>query len=455
MAADNKYSISAALSMVVANMIGVGVFSAIGFQVIPFEKGGIPDNFAILLVWLIGGLISLCGAFVYAEIATTLKQNGGEYTFLSKLYHPSLGFASGWISLIVGFSGAIASTGLAIGKYSGPALGFDPSSHIYFFGVPLTYQKIVGCFVICIISIFHLRSVKTSGLLQTILTGIKILLLTIFCLAPFFIFYRDGISFFENFSPTTSSFSIIYSLPFASALVWVMYAYSGWNSAAYIAGSIKNPNKSIPFVLIIGVLLVTFIYVLLNASFLFFCTFEQMMYQEDVGNIVSIELFGFRAGTVFAGFFSLALLSTMSAMVIAGPKVSEQVGNDFSFFTKLSKKSKGGSPVFAILLQAFISIILVLFSSFQELIVTLGITLAFFSLLTVFGVFILRKKYSVHERPVRTIGYPITPIIFISMILWMIVSFAIEDPIKIWYSFVAIVPGFIIYFLIEKNEKKQ
>ena len=114
MGADNKYSKSAALSMVVANMIGVGVFSAIGFQVIPIEKGGIPDNFAILLVWLIGGLISLCGAFVYAEIATTLKQNGGEYTFLSKLYHPSLGFASGWISLIVGFSGAIASTGLAI-----------------------------------------------------------------------------------------------------------------------------------------------------------------------------------------------------------------------------------------------------------------------------------------------------------------------------------------------------
>jgi len=180
-----------------------------------------------------------------------------------------------------------------------------------------------------------------------------------------------------------------------------------------------------------------------------------MMYQEDVGNIVSIELFGLRAGTVFAGFFSLALLSTMSAMVIAGPKVSEQVGNDFLFFSKLSKKSKGGSPVFAILLQAFISILLVLFSSFQELIETLGITLAFFSLLTVFGVFILRKKYSAHERPVKTIGYPITPLIFISMILWMIVSFAIEDPMKIWYSVVAIVPGFIIYFLIEKNEKKQ
>ena len=205
MGADNKYSKSAALSMVVANMIGVGVFSAIGFQVIPIEKGGIPDNFAILLVWLIGGLISLCGAFVYAEIATTLKQNGGEYTFLSRLYHPSLGFASGWISLIVGFSGAIASTGLAIGKYSGPALGFDPSSHICFFGMPLTYQKIVGCVVILIISIFHLRSVKISGLLQTILTGIKVLLLIIFCLAPFFIDYRDGISFFEKFSPITSS----------------------------------------------------------------------------------------------------------------------------------------------------------------------------------------------------------------------------------------------------------
>jgi amino acid transporter len=155
-----------------------------------------------------------------------------------------------------------------------------------------------------------------------------------------------------------------------------------------------------------------------------------------------------------SAIFSFALFSTMSAMIIAGPRVSEQIGNDFSFFKKVAVKNRVGTPVYAILLQALISIALVLFSSFQELIQTLGITLSFFSLLTVLGIFIIRKKYPSEERPVKTWGYPFTPIIFIIATVWMIFSFALMDPIKIWYSVFAIIPGILVYFIVQKNQKQ-
>lgn len=174
------------MSTVIANMIGVGVFSSLGFQVIPFENGGIPDGFTILFIWLVGGLIALCGAFTYSEIATTLKRSGGEYVYLSKLYHPSIGFASGWISLVVGFAGAIASAGLAIGKYSAPALGVDVSKEIGLLGFELSIQKIIAISIILFLSLVHLSGTKVGGLVQSVLTAFKIALILVFCLAPFF-----------------------------------------------------------------------------------------------------------------------------------------------------------------------------------------------------------------------------------------------------------------------------
>lgn len=447
---SNKYSTTAALSVIVANMIGVGVFSSLGFQVMSIEDGGIPDGFAILIIWLLGGIVALCGAFSYAEVATTLKRSGGEYVYLSKLYHPCLGFTSGWISLIVGFSGAIASAGLAIGKYSAPAMGIDVEGGWYVFGFLLSFQKIIAIVVILILSLIHLRGVQTGGILQTCLTLFKMAIILVFCLAPFFAtsVNNEGLSVFL---PSDKSSSIIFSFSFASALVWVMYAYSGWNAATYIAENIVNPNKTLPRVLVLGTIIVTVAYVALNAAFMYISSFEELAYNEDIGNIVALKLFGVNFGSAFSGVFSLALLSTMSAMIIAGPRVTEQVGEDYALFRILTIKSKGGTPTYAILLQALVAIVLVIFSTFQELIQTLGIILSFFSLLTVIGVFIIRKKFSSEDIPIKTWGYPITPVIFIVACSWMIVSFVINDPIKILYSIFSIILGMILYFFIKKN----
>jgi APA family basic amino acid/polyamine antiporter len=290
-------------------------------------------------------------------------------------------------------------------------------------------------------------------MVQNILTSIKIALIAVFCLAPFFVsgYETSGVSF----SPDSDSWDTILSLPFAAALVWVMYAYSGWNAAAYIAGNVENPKRTIPFALITGTIVVTIIYVLLNAMFMYVGSFNELAFQEDIGNVVALKMFGADVGLIFSGIFSLALISTMSAMIIAGPRVTEQVGHDYSMFKKLTVKSKGGTPTLAILLQGGIAIILILISSFDQLIQTIGITLSVFSLLTVIGVFLVRAKIPASERPVKTWGYPVTPIIFIVATCWMIYSFAKMDTDRIWYSLIAIVSGIILYFVVDGGRSSK
>jgi APA family basic amino acid/polyamine antiporter len=448
---NQKYTRTVALSMVVANMIGVGVFSSLGYQVVPVEGGGIPDAFSILTIWTLGGIIALCGAFAYAEVATTLKESGGEYLYLSKLYHPSLGFASGWISLVVGFAGAIASTGIIIGEYSAPVFGIDPESGFNVAGEFVPYFKLVSVGTVVLMSAIHILGVKTGGAMQNILTSVKVVLIAVFLVAPFVVGGYEGSGI--SFAPSDISADTIFSVNFAAALVWVMYAYSGWNAAAYIAGNVENPKKTIPFALVGGTLIVMVIYVLLNAVFMYVSPFGELAGNSDVGNIVATKVFGTDIGLVFSGIFSLALISGLSAMVIAGPRVTEQVGKDYSMFRKLAVKSKGGTPTFAIILQAVIAISLILISSFAQLIQTIGITLSVFALLTVAGLFIVRMRYPKEERPVRAWGYPVTPLIFIVATSWMIWSVAEKDLDQIWYSLLAIAPGVLLYFVVERRNR--
>lgn len=447
-----KYTRSVAISMVIANMVGTGVFTSLGFQVLPYPNG-IPDAFAILMLWLVGGIIALCGATVYAEVASTLKESGGEYVFLSRLYHRSLGFVSGWVSLIVGFGSAICLAALAMGKYSAPALGIDPDSYWMILGTEFPVYKLVSVFAVILVSLIHFTGVRSGGFAQNILTGFKILLIVFFCLSPFFVsdFHSSGISF----APTENSFDFIFSLPFAGSLVWVMLAYSGWNASAYIAGNLENPKKNLPFSLLTGTLVVMLLYIALNTVFMYVANFDQLAGKLEVGNEVSGILFGASFTKIFSAVFSVALLSTMSAMVIAGPRVYEQMGNDYSIFKSLAKKGKGGTPVYAILLQAFIAIVLIIYSSFTDMVEFISVTLMIFSSLTVAGIFILRRKNAAGNDIVRAFAYPVTPVIFLAASLWMIFYFVSRSPVSLLYTLITLVSGFIIYFVAESLSGKK
>jgi len=425
-----KYSFSVAVTVVIANMIGTGVFTSLGYQV-----GPIPSGFAILFLWMVGGVVSLCGAFCYAEIATSLKRSGGEYLYLSKIFHPALGFLSGWISLLVGFAGAISAVAIAIGEYSNDLVGLPVQA--------------VAIFAIIVISVIHLFGVKTGGIAQNILTGLKLFLIAFFCLAPFFLSQSSGISFL----PKDGDWNLITSAGWAISLVFVVYAYSGWNASAYIAGNLENPEKNLPRSLILGTLIVAVIYLALNAMFLSVSSFSELENQNDIGNVVANKLFGNTTGLVFSALFSFALLSTLSAMTIAGPRVAEAMGEDYPLLQSLTKKNKYEMPYLAILFQGCWSIILVLLSDFKQIIQYISVSLSWFTLFTVVGVFILRNRIPKSERPFSTPFYPITPIIFIVCTVWMIYYVTTNEPFIILYSLGTVAVGLILYFFASKKNK--
>jgi len=443
---NQKYTRSVAVNMVIANMIGTGIFTTLGFQV--NADFGIPDPFVILMIWIVGGVISMCGATVYGEIATTINKSGGEYAFLSELYHPLVGFISGWVSMIVGFSAAIAALALATGEYFLPLLGMNNEATV----MSMPVVKMIGTVVIVLVVLVHFRGVKFGGAFQNYMTYVKLGLIAVFLVIPFFFignYEGSGISF----APSEGSWDMIFSLPFAGALVWVYFAYSGWNASTYIVGSLENPKKNLPFSLIVGTLIVTVLYLLLNFVFMYVATFDELNMNPDLGNVVANKILGPKVGLIFSAVFSLALVSGVSAMFIAGPRVLQEMGKDHKIFKVLGNQSEGGAPKMALITIMVISIGMVYFLQFGELIEYIGMTLAVFSLLTVIGIFILRSRRSTSERTVKAWGYPVTPIIFIGISLWMIYYFSTMKPIVIFWFFATIIPAVIIYFISKSADK--
>ena len=340
-----KYPFSVGVTLVIANIVGTGVFTSLGYQVDP-----VPSSFAILLLWAVGGLVSLCGAWCYAELATTMKASGGEYLFLSRIYHPALGFLSGWVSLLVGFAGAVSAVALAIGEYASDVSGLS---------VQLTALMAIG-----LVTTIHLFGVQVGGVTQNILTFFKLSLIIFFCVAPYF----TNVTLENPMKGASADWSLVFTQGWAVSLVFVVYAYSGWNASAYIAGNLEDPVRNLPRSLIWGTLLVTLVYLMLNGMFLAVANHQELSGQSDVGNVVAYKLFGPQTGRLFSLVFSFALLSTLSAMTIAGPRVGEAMGKDFKLFHFLSKQNHFGMPWPSIVLQGLWAVILVLVSSFKEII---------------------------------------------------------------------------------------
>ena len=441
-----KYSRSVATNMVIANMIGTGIFTSIGFQVMN-PPIGIPDPFAIMFIWFIGGVFALCGATAYAEVATTFRESGGEYTFLSKIYHPIVGFASGWVSIIVGFSAAIAALALASGDYLMPIMNELLGSNL-----PIYTPKVVAILLIILVTLIQLKGVVTGGLFQNIITTIKLLFIVVLIITPF-LFLADSGKSHVSFAPTDASWNTIFSLPFAGSLVYVMFAYSGWNSSSYIVGNMENPKKNLPFSLVVGTAIVTLVYLALTGVFMYVCTFDEMRGKVAIGNIVIGKVFGDQAALTFAGLFAIALVSGINAMFIAGPRVAQRMGEDYRIFSFLKGQNEKGAPVNAILLQTLISVCIVLLFDFRMILQYIELTLSLFCLLTVIGVFVIRARKLGDETSIKTWGYPFTPLLFIGVTLWMIFYFVQMEPMRLVWTLVTILIAVVIYLLSPKNSE--
>lgn len=420
MTLKRQLGLGTAMLVVVASMIGTGIFVTTG-EVLKVTE----SSLMVLFLWLLGGLVALAGTLSYAELATMMPHVGGEYVYLRKMYGLLPSFLSGWISLIVGFSASIAASALAVSEYSFKLVSYlNPESSLSVFLQWHWGPKIIAASAITFFGVIHIIGIKWGSRVQNVLTVIKIGIVAAFIvLGLAFADWSQASRVVATYTPSGSGMNVGV---FGLALLMVMFAYSGWNGAAYIAGEIEKPEKNLPKALFWGTFLTMVLYVLLNVVYLIAVDGPTLMSDEGknaAGAIAALNLFG----TNFGGFFNmgilLILLSSISVQLMIGPRVYYAMAQDHIIFEGLAKVSdRFHTPAFAIGIQIAISVAYVLLANVTFLIIHMSFALSIFPVLSVIGLMKLRKTDPDAERPYKVAGYPYVPLFFIVMSLFMMVS---------------------------------
>ncbi|MGO9173732.1 MAG: APC family permease [Rhodomicrobium sp.] len=426
-----KVSALTALALAVADMIGTGVFTSLGFQV-----RDIPSGFSLLMLWVVGGVVALCGALSYSELAAAFPRSGGEYNFLSRTFHPAVGFLAGWISATVGFAAPVALAAMAFGQYFA---GIVP-------GAP---ALVLGLGVTILVSLVHISGTHRGSVLQNISTFMKLGLIAVLIVAGFVWGKPQNISFV----PSAADAGYIAGAPFAISLVFVLYAYSGWNAATYIAGEIEDAHRSLPRSILGGLFIVTGLYVALNAVFLYTTPLSELSGQLDVGLIAGRHIFGEAGGRLVAALICVGLVSSISAMMWVGPRVTMVMGEDVPLLQAFSKRSANGVPVSALLLQLAVVTALMLTQSFEAVLDFIQFALTLSSFLTVLGVIVLRYRQPDLPRPYKAWGYPVTPFIFLAVTAFVLAHLAMERPLQSFASFCTMLAGLLLYAISERHRR--
>jgi basic amino acid/polyamine antiporter, APA family len=426
-----KISVITATNLVVANMIGTGIFTSLGFQV-----AVITSDFALMALWAIGGLVALCGALSYAELATALPRSGGEYHYLSRIYHPSVGFLAGWISAVVGFPAPIALAGIAFGEYFKVFTpGFSP--------------VVISLVVVWIITAIHLFGLRAEELFQNGSTFLKLGLIFVLIIAGLLISHPQPL----DLSPGPESFGILLSGPFAVSLVYVMYAYSGWNAATYITEEVRDPAKNVPWALLIGTASVAVLYLLLNYVFLLTTPQSVLAGKVQVGLLAGESIFGPTGGKIVSALISVGLIATISAMAWIGPRVTKRMSEDLPKLKFFGRSSANGTPYAAIIFQLIVVTTLVASGTFEKVLIYTQFSLLLSSFLTVLGLIVLRFREPNLERPYKVWCYPVTPIVFLAITLWMMFFVVRDKPKESLLGLITVLAGLIIYFFAKEPRR--
>ena len=409
-------------------MIGAGIFTTSGLL-----AGYLPSSGWILAAWVVGGLIALSGALSYAELATRMPQEGGEYVYLRRLFHPSLGFLTGWTSFIVGFTVPIAGSALGFAEYM---LNGLPQT------VALVWMKKgLAVAVIVLFTVVHYRGVRIGGRIQNGLTAIKILL--ILGLAAAGLAVSRGGTIPIQFLPIQSGSGFA----LGTAMMLVMFSYSGWNASAYIAGEVKHPRRVLPLSLVGGTLLVMLLYVAMNLFVLKTVPYAMLRESITVVETAALRTFGPWMGRSLGFMIAVALLSSLSAFVLIGPRVYYAMARDRQFFPFAGRiHPRFGVPGFSILVQGALAAIAVTVGSFEQLLVYIGFALNLFPWLAVLGVFIARRRHIGDDTAVKTWGYPVLPLFYLlSSFILMGVAF-FNRPIESSLALLTVAIGAAGYF---------
>lgn len=428
------YGAYAATSVVVANMIGTGVFTSLGFQLLDIQS-----TFPLLLLWVVGGAAAFCGAVSYAELGAAIPRSGGEYAFLSRIYHPAVGFVSGVVSATVGFSAPTALAAITFGAYLASVF-------------PTLSPTWVGAGLVVAMAAVHVTDHRSSGLFQSGFTTVKVGLIVAFCLAAATLVERPRP---VSLIPAAGDGNLVFGGAFAISLIYVSYAYTGWNAATYLTGELERPQRTIPHVLGVGTLLVTVLYLALNWAFLRAAPMDEMAGRIEVGYVAARHIFGEAGGAIMAVTLALLLVSTVSAMVLAGPRVLQAIGEDYPLFRRLGRRKANGIPAVAILAQTGLTLVFALTASFETVLVFTGFILGLNSFLTVAGVLVLRAREPGLDRPYRVWGYPFTPLLYLALTLWTLLYIAIDRPAEALVAAALIAAGLLLYRLAGRTPTRR
>ncbi|HUU04269.1 MAG TPA: amino acid permease [Patescibacteria group bacterium] len=432
-------------NIVIANMIGAGALTLGGFLLVKLQ-----NPLLMMVLWFIGGLGALCGAICYGQLGATFPLAGGEYAFLSRLFHPLAGFLSGWISFFVGFSAPIAAAALAFVEYM--ARAFPSMLNIGIFTGPdagFILKKFYAMAVIIIFTLVHRRGVRLGAGIQNGLTVVKIAGIILFVAAGFAFGRGDLANLFQG---RRLNFDFGQCKSIGLSFLWIMFAYCGWNASAYVGSEARTPRKNLPRSLMLGTAAVMLLYLALNLLYIYAIPIAEVTATASIAGQAAAKLFGRSMEQIVSVFIAFALFSSLSAYIMLGPRVYFSMAQDglfFRFAAQVHPRFK--VPSKSILFQGLIAAAMVWIGTFDQLLTYLGFALGLFPILAVIGVFKLRKRQMAAGK---IIGFPITPIFFIMTSVLMLVFSFLERPHESLIAILTLLLGIPLYFLVFKGKKK-
>ncbi len=439
---ERRLGLFSLTNIVIANMIGAGIFTTSGLLL---RDLGHP--LLMLLLWVIGGVVALCGALSYGELGAAFPHAGGEYVFLSRLFHPLAGFLTGWVSFFVGFSAPIAASAIGFSEYLSRT--FPNLGQLQDLGglvSPGLLKKIIAIVVIFLFTLVHLRGISVGAKVQNFLTlgkvGLILALIAVGITSP------RG-----NWNHLVAGEKVVFSFGslnvFGLALMWIMFAYSGWNASAYVGSEVKNPRRYLPLSLILGTGAVILLYLGLNIFYLYSLPPEEMKGVISVGGLAAGKLLGPGWEKFVSLLIAFALFSSLSAFIILGPRVYYAMSKDrlfFPFAAHVNPRTK--VPSLSILLQAVIATVIVLSGTFEHILTYMGFSLGIFPLLAVVGVFKLRSQ---HPTGLRLPGFPVVQVIYLLAGISILFLGFLQSPVPSSIAILTVLAGVPAYYLFKKN----
>lgn len=430
-----------ATALVVANMIGAGIFTTTGFQAADLGHPGI-----IFALWILGGLLALCGAMCFAELGAAMPRAGGEYVYLRETYGPALGFMTAFISIIAGFSAPIAVALKSFVRYLSHFIPQLASVD------PVPIGDLVAVALVWILVAVHLRGVKGGVGFNDLVTLFKVCGIVLILVATL-VLGRGDASNIVHVAPKFSELSTVgLFAAMGTSLIFVNFCYLGWNAAAYMAAEMYEPKRDLPRALILGTLLVTVLYLGLNLVYFYGAPAEELAGKLEVGLVAGRNLFGDTGVSLMTLVLCTSIFASASAMTIVGPRVYYAFGLDFHPMRKLSETLPStGAPGYALILQGVVTSIIIFSGRVDQILQYAGFTLSLFSSLAVSCVIVLRIKRPTMERPFRTWGYPITPILFLTVSAWTMYWAMRGRPVESLLAFATVAAGGLLFYATSRK----